>query len=425
MIKVDKFLKKHNFVKKTIVDEILFDMETAGERKKNGEKGGQDMFRTWMLPPEKKIENEKVIVIDAGGTNFRSCLVTFLQNGKYEISEFKRCSMPAIEKEYSKEEFFCAVADRIEYLKNKASKIGFCFSYAMDITKEHDGIPNAFSKEIKAKEVLGVPVGKSLVEELDRRGWNKIEKITLLNDTVSALLSGVSLQNKKYSSYIGFILGTGMNAAFIDEDNLLKDGRQIIVCESGKCKTVPLSDFDLSMDKKTEVPKQYPLEKCCSGAYLGMVGLEMLLFAAKENLFSLQTKEKLKTLKEISTVEINNFLLNFKSKSKSKCPDKLNDFFVSKKDRKTAFLLFDSLVERCALYASSILASNLIFCGRGKTRKNPVCIVLNGTTLFKTYKLKERLEKSLRKFAAKNKIYFEFVTVKNDITLGTAIASMI
>ena len=65
----------------------------------------QDMIPTWDLPPAESPKNESVIVIDAGGTNFRSCLVTFDAEGNPEISELEKTSMPGIERELSKKEF--------------------------------------------------------------------------------------------------------------------------------------------------------------------------------------------------------------------------------------------------------------------------------------------------------------------------------
>ncbi len=408
-----EFLKKHKFHKKMITDNILKDMKKAPPKN-----GGQDMFKTWMIPPSEMPKNQKVIVIDAGGTNFRSCLVTFDNDGKALISDFKKTSMPAIEREYSRKEFFEAVADRIEYLRDKADKIGFCFSYAMEITKDHDGIPNAFSKEIKAREVLDVPVGKSLVKELEGRGWNKISKITLLNDTAAALLAGATA-GEDYSSYIGFILGTGMNAAFVSEPGTFSEEKQIIVCESGKCNTIELSDFDIEVDRKTDIPGQYPLEKCCSGAYLGKVCYELLLAAGKEKIISSSTFEKLKKLKELTTIEADNYL-----QKKSSVLDEV----IELGDRKTVEFLIDSAIDRCAYYAASILCANLIASGQGRIEKNqkPVCIVCNGTTLYKTHRLKERIEKYLKKAAFdKYKISYRMITIDNDITIGSAVAGLV
>ena len=424
--KLKLFFKRHNFVSKMIVDEILTDM-----RRPKSENRGMDMSRTWMLPPSKNPENEKVIVIDAGGTNFRSCLVSFDGSGNAEISDFKKTFMPATEKEYSKDEFFSAIADRIEYLKGKAEKIGFCFSYSLDMTPEHDAIPNAFSKEFKARSVLGCPVGKCLKDELEKRGW-KVSKISVINDTVGALLAG-KVKEKDAGSYIGFILGTGMNAAFVAPEGNIWDEKgqnQIIVCESGKCNSFKLSDFDIDADKRTAIPVQFPLEKCCSGAYLGNTCLSFLKFAANENLFSEKAAENFKKLALLSTIDADNFLNGFDKNLQDKNENPVEKCCFTEKDRKIAFKLLDSAVDRCAHYAASILAANLIATEKGKSEGNSpakeVCIVCNGTTFYKTHRLKERTEKYLFDYAYKKcGISYKTVCVENDITLGTAVAALI
>lgn len=421
-----------------IVDEILFDMNRP--RQKNQ---GMDMSSTWMLPPDRHPVNEQVVVIDAGGTNFRSCLVSFDHQGKAVISDFRKSFMPATEREYSKDEFFSAIADRIDYLKGKAEKIGFCFSYSLDMTADHDAIPNAFSKEFKARSVLGCPVGKTLKEELLRRGW-KVQKISVINDTVAALLAG-KLCEKDADSYVGFILGTGMNAAFVAPEGncwAADKKQQIIVCESGKCNTFKISDFDLDADKRTAVQKQFPLEKCCSGAYLGNTCLSLLKFAAREGFFSKVAAENFEKMEVLSTVEADNFLKIFagnggffgaekpdNGKSAENGENAVNAVekaCETKKDRKIAFLLLDAAVDRCARYTASLLAANLIATGKGRAEGKYVCILCNGTTFFKTLGLKERAEKYLFDYAGKKcNISYKIVSLENDITLGTAVAALI
>lgn len=433
--KLNRFLKKHSFFSKMIVDEILFDMNRP--RQKNV---GMDMNPTWMVPPERLPVNERVAVIDAGGTNFRSCIVSFDGEGKAEISDFRKTFMPATEREYSKDEFFSAIADRIDYLKGKAEKIGFCFSYSLDMTPDHDAVPNAFSKEFKARSVLGCPVGKTLKEELVRRGW-KVQKISVINDTVAALLAG-KLCEKEAESYVGFILGTGMNAAFVAPEGNRWTGdkkEQIVVCESGKCNTFTLSDFDLDADRRTAVQKQFPLEKCCSGAYLGNTCLSLLKFAAREGFFSEAAAENFGTLDALSTVEADNFLKAFGgcgngasegemagAENAENAENPVMKACRTKKDRKTAFLLLDAAVDRCARYSASLLAANLIATEKGRSEGKYVCILCNGTTFFKTRRLKERTEKYLFEYARKKcRISYKTVCLENDITLGTAVAALI
>jgi hexokinase len=256
---VNAFLGRNNFLPggpdvNSVIHAMMYDMEEGLVRDPSNppEQGpALDMIPTWATPPESAPKNKSVVVIDAGGTNFRSCLVTFDANGTPTISDMQKTAMPATDREYSKKEFFETIASYLDHLKNKASRIGFCFSYAMTITPEGDGKVIQFSKEIKAKEVIGSLVGASLSDALVARGWNRPEKIILLNDTTAALLAGASAATggKEYDSYVGFILGTGMNAAYIESGKISKIGNakapasQIVVCESGKCNKIPRSTF--------------------------------------------------------------------------------------------------------------------------------------------------------------------------------------
>ena len=128
---VSSFLSRHNFVNHvdvlSVAQAILDDMHKGLKK----EKSDQDMIRTFSNPPESSAKGKSVIVIDAGGTNFRSCLVTFDVNGNPVISEMEKTKMPGVEKELSKKEFFEQFAKNLEHLKNKADRIGFCFSYPM------------------------------------------------------------------------------------------------------------------------------------------------------------------------------------------------------------------------------------------------------------------------------------------------------
>ena len=85
-------------------------------------------------------EGESVIVLDAGGTNFRTCLVTF-NNGVAEISDFQKMGMPGAKEEVSAKEFFSILADSIERFMGKSKKIGFCCFFLIHIAIDQ-GMPN-------------------------------------------------------------------------------------------------------------------------------------------------------------------------------------------------------------------------------------------------------------------------------------------
>ena len=424
--KVAAFLSKHNFVNhvdvKMAAEGLLSDMR-AGLK---GEKADEDMIRTFCLPPEKKAVNQSVIVIDAGGTNFRSCLVTFDAEGNASISDMEKTRMPGIERELNRKEFFDQIAENLEHLKNKANRIGFCFSYPMTITEDGDGVLLGFSKEVKAPEVVGAKVGECLVKTLEEKGWNKIERITLCNDTVAALLAGASVMPAtEVSSYIGMILGTGLNAAYIQEDcQCCGIKRQIIVCESGKYTSVNRSDFDLAVDAKTVKPGSFLLEKSCSGAYLGPIGFYALTTAAKENLFSENMNRALLSLTELTLIEMSNFMES--PYDTTLVLGKICSENATEDDYDMILQICDAIVERSARYGAAILVACVLQTGMGTNAAKPVCILCNGSTFFKTPMIRERVYAELDEILTRQSgIYWKIVSCENDITLGAAISGLI
>lgn len=421
------FLEKHNFPlnldMNPLVDSLLYDMREG----LSGRKASQDMIKTFCVPPERKLAGESVIVIDAGGTNFRSCLVTFDQAGQPVIDFMEKTKMPGIERELSRKEFFEQFAENLEHLKDKSSNIGFCFSYPMTITEEGDGVLLGFSKEIKAPEVVGCHIGKELAQALSEHGWTKKVKISLLNDTVAALLAGAACpeEGNRYSSYIGFILGTGMNAAYIqDQDNAFPGlKKQIIVCESGKFDKMPRSDFDISYDQKSVKPGSGLLEKQCSGAYLGPIAYELVQSAVKDGLFSAKFSEALSKIESLTLIEIDSFL-HAPYRTASVLGAKAAES-ATEEDYDLLHQLLDALVDRSARLSASILTACVVQSGMGKSATEPVCILCNGTTFYKTHKVAVRVQAYLEDMLLRQRgLFYEIVSRENDITLGTAIGGL-
>ncbi len=436
---VQAFLGRNNFPAggpdvNAVIRAMLYDMEEGLVRNPENPPGmgpALDMIPTWATPPEAAPKNKTVIVIDAGGTNFRSCLVSFNAEGVPTISDMEKKAMPATDREYGKKEFFDTIASFLDHLKNKASHIGFCFSYPMTITREGDGIVTQFSKEIKAKEVIGSPVGKSLCDALVERGWNRPEKVVLLNDTAAALLAGASQATggKAYDSYVGFILGTGMNAAYIENGAIAKiagqkaPASQIIVCESGKCNKIPRSHFDEDLDKTTQTPGLFGFEKMCSGAYLGPLGKRALVKAAEDGLFSAKVGAALKALETLELKDMDQFFYGA-----YRADTKLGAIAAAgtEADRETIYLILDAFVERSARLAAGNIAAAVIKSGKGTNPARPVSILCEGTTFLKTHNLRERVVGYLNTVLTEERgIYYEIVAMENAVTLGSAIAGLI
>lgn len=438
---VNAFLGRHNFQSggpdvNSVINTMMYDMEEgliSDPVNPPGQGPSLDMIPTWATPPESSPTNSSVIVIDAGGTNFRCCLVSFDSKGVPSISDMQKTAMPATTREYSKKEFFQTIASFLDNLKNKADRIGFCFSYAMTITPEGDGKVIQFSKEIKAKEVIGSLVGESLADALVERGWKRPKKIVLLNDTTAALLAGASVatHGRIYDSYVGFILGTGMNAAYIESgviekistSNAVPPTSQIVVCESGKCNKIPRSKFDEQIDLSTNSPGLYGFEKMCSGAYLGPVARMALISAAVEGLFSPSVAKGFTALDTFELKDMDQFFYG-----PYRTDTKIGTILEkgTETDREIVFRILDAFVERSARLAAANIACVIIKSKKGKNPVKPVCVVCEGTTFLKTHNLRERVTGYLNKVLTEERgIWYEIVTMDNAVTLGSAVAGLI
>ena len=99
---------------------------------------------------------------------------------------------------------------------------------------------------------------------------------------------------------------------------------------------------------------------------------------------------------------------------------------ATKEDYDRLFQILDALVERCARLATSILAACVIKSGAGTSSDEPVCILCNGTTFFKTYKIFARVQGYLEDVLVREKgLYYDIISRDNDITLGAAIGGLI
>ena len=420
------------------VSTLLFDMEEGlkvtdeARAALSSFKSSMPMIPTWTRPPAASPKNSSIIVIDAGGTNFRSSLVTFDSSGTPSVSDMQKTSMPGIEREYSKEEFFNKIADNLEHLKDKASRIAFCFSYAFTAMPNGDGRVIEFSKGVSAPEVHGCLLGENLAKALSSKGWRSIEKIVLVNDTSAALLAGASaaVSGKAYDSYIGFILGTGMNAAYIESSPIPKNadipeaaafGPQIVVCESGKCDKMAHSSFDDELLKQMHVPAPY--ERMCSGVFLGPLGLIALKAAAQAGLFSASAAEGVLALSSLELKDMDDFFYG-----PFRADTKLGAIFAcgTDFDAEAAYRILDAFVDRSARLAAINIAAAAVKSGAGFNPAKPICILCEGTTFLKTHSLRDRVFAYLyEELTLGRGIWFEIVSMDNAVTLGTAVAGLL
>ena len=419
------FLKKHGLRAEDVDSDKVLDFFSSEMKKGlDGEESSLAMIATYTEAGNDIPDGESVIVMDAGGTNFRTCLVTF-NDGVAEISDFQKVGMPGAKKEVSKKEFFSILADNIQRFMGKSKKIGFCFSYAAEITPDHDGIPLMFSKEIKAPEVIGKRLGKELLAELAGRGYDtEGMTVSIVNDTVATLLAAKAAYKGDASTYIGFILGTGTNTAYVERNSNIKklslsEGSQIINVESG-CLKLELSEIDEEFMKTTKDSNSYHLEKKISGAYLGPFALFVLKKAAEEGVFSSQSVEKLSGMNDLETKDVGGFL-----REAGDFSNPLSFFSANKEDAKNAYIIMRSIVERSGKLTALKLTAAVIASGEGDDPRRPVVINADGTTFYKTCFLedyvKEYLDQILWKKEGK---VCQIVSIDNSPTIGAAIAGL-
>lgn len=328
-----------------------------------------------MIPSYIRLDSElkagkPVIAIDAGGTNLRAALVTYTGSG-WNIENEIRGKMPGTCGEITSDELFAAIAEMIEPFADRTDTIGFCFSYPAAILPELDGILGDFSKEVRVTGAAGKLIGAELKLALKRRGHDKNWRVAIVNDTVAAMLSGVS-QGRAMGcdDFIGLILGTGMNMAYLEDCGAVTKDASLSKCGGRVCINTEVcsytgfeqSDADIIIDGRSSKPGDHTLEKMVSGAYQGAIVREMLKMAADDGLIGHCAD------REISSAEVDAFCASLEG----------SDICLTE-DRETVKALIHAFFDRAGFLMAVATAGILELSGRkGKT----VCIVADGSVYF-------------------------------------------
>ncbi len=411
-----------------LADNIDFLSETkefVKEMKKGLEPLGTSslkMLPTWLSTDDLPSCYEPVVVIDAGGTNIRAALATF-ENGDVKISHLKTQSMPGVNEEINADQLFDQMAEFVKPLMNKSNKLGFCFSYPVEMHSNRDGKLLRLTKELKVKDCSGIFVGERLLHALNEKN----KKITVLNDTVAALLSGIAAnqsQNRIFESYIGFVLGTGVNAAYIEKNsNVIKEpalrkeeGSIIINMESGNYSRIKGGNFDKMLDETSADPGKQGFEKMVSGAYLGELFHVTLKSAQQEGLLS-GCAEQIKS--PLDTKALNDFLLypfgdNILAKT-----------FNTNQDKSSAFFLIEELFERAAKLSAIKIAAITKKIQVTQNHLKPLCVIMEGSTYHKSKLIPNRIGYYVKKYMNDEmQVYADLIGTEYATLKGAAIAGI-
>ena len=379
----EELLKDNGFVLAEEIDRqaMLASLLSEMEKGLKGEESSLMMIPTYVGVNGKIPEGAKAVVLDAGGTNFRGGIVSIPPS----IEEKCNQPMPGTKGPVDVDTFYGAFASEVKRLDGKATveKIGWCFSYAAEATSDLDARLIHWTKNIEAPDIVGQYVGKEL---LKRTGG---KSIAVINDTVATLLAAKATEgDKTYSSYIGFILGTGTNTAYVEKNrNIAKlpdadpDGTMIINAESGSFDKSPDSAFDKAVDAKSGNPGVGRFEKKIAGGYLGQLGLEIYKAAAKEGLFTAKAASAILGLGSLETMDLDNFCAAFQKPGRENVLDAI---FAESADADVARRLGIPVFERAVVLTAIQLAAFVIKSGEGADASAPVAINADGSTYYKT-----------------------------------------
>lgn len=234
---------------------------------------------------EESIADEKVLVLDWGGTNFRAAIMEF-RGGQANVLEIVKGPLSAKEtKGFNQEKLHAKMAEYIMQLKTldeTVTKIGYCFSYPAASRLNGDAILLRWTKGIDIPDMIDKPVGELLMTYLNnhREIGTTFTEIKVVNDTVACLFAGLTErtpEGKAYDSYIGLIVGTGTNMAAMMPMNRitkLKSQKEDVIpvnLESGNFNPPHLTQIDNLVDAMSNNKGSQRFEKGVSGGYLGEV----------------------------------------------------------------------------------------------------------------------------------------------------------
>jgi len=423
--RLHQFLLKHRLVSaqydgKKIVKAFLNEMKKGLA----GKESSLAMIPSYIPVPREAPKNEKIIVLDAGGTNFRTALIEFDRDSKPDITYFTNNPMPGSKKELNKKEFFDQIADNVRPILKESNRLGFCFSYPTLVDQHRDGKLLYWTKEIKAPEVIGEKIIANLSRTLRRRGLPSPEKMLILNDTVASLLAGVTATcfSPEYN-YIGFILGTGTNTSYIESNkNILKEkglpaGSQAINIEAANFNKFDRGDIDLAFDATTANPGKHIIEKMISGAYLGSLCHKILLTAASEGLFSQDVQRTLLKMPPINTPDLSAILSDPMDRQPAFLGLPEDDFTTMK-------AIISQTIERAALFTAINLASAMLKSSANR-EKMKYCISADGSVYYKLFSFKQRAEDFLSEIVKPYALEFKIVHVKDAPVIGAAVAGLV
>lgn len=394
---VSDFLYKHALCPSQILaEDCLGSLLSAMEQGLRGE-GNIPMLPSYLSAAMQPPRNAGCCVLDAGGTNLRSAKATFDDTGNCHIENIHQTAMPGTSAPMGKDAFYSAIAQHA-VLAGAMERVGFCFSYNVQMERHLDGRLLAWCKEVQVPEAVGRPVGASLKKAMG----DTCRSVHVLNDSVAAMLGAATPGTPVQ---VGIILGTGVNVCYEErcaaiakvEGDLLADS-MIISTEVGEFDGIPKSDFDTALFAATEDPSLAHAEKQCAGGYLGELICRVWQGGAREGVLDAAFDGITATLPEISA------MLEGRETAIPQSDD--------------ACLIARTLIHRAAKIAAILCAGPVLRCA-----STQVNIAVEGSQFSKLFGFRAHFTEELKSILQPKGIAFSFVQADHTCLKGAALAA--
>ena len=210
-------------------------------------------------------------------------------------------------------------------------------------------------------------IAEGLQRALEKQG-TPAKRIVLLNDSTAVLLAGAMLYGNQCSDILGFILGTGINAAYFESAKIFQKflphrlKKMAINMEASRYNRIPGGKADVLFDSTLKDPGRYAFENRVSGRYLGGLALTVIKEAGKEGLLSPACTERVEKLQDLSTKDLEKFIA-------CKTEGALAGLCGEEQDRQILLRMIEAVLDRAAKLVAIHLSSVILQTGKGKTRR--------------------------------------------------------
>lgn len=409
------FLRQHNMAPEQV---DIAQLSQAIQRDMTAALAGKPastlMLPSYLYADGTPAQHTPVIVLDAGGTNFRTALVTLTESGP-QVEQLRECAMPGTAAPVEWPEFIAFCADQIQPLLPLSHTIGICFSYSAAPQPDGDSRVIHLNKEVVIHGGENRPIGGDLQAELARRGISHV-KTVVLNDTLAVQFGAAAAHKLPVRDCLGMVCGTGSNiCCALPAGQIPKLGKEfsgdlrtmLVNCESGFFTGMAQGTFDRALDDSSQMPGECLLEKMVSGAYLGPLCRLTLQAAAREGLFTSHGQELLLSIDQLSSGEA----------------DTLSGPLTA---LTTADLsLADSIIQGLFRRSAKIVAAALTAVLRLRGSADPCYVGAEGSLFQKSLRFRPALEEFCKASESLRPCPLEFRTCRHATLIGAACAALL